>query len=91
MELGLSRLELIARWNKSLRELNCKLAPLQGPPGVDAKAFESDPRVARVPETDPSKYSTYSAYVDITTAMMDLIASNNERIATQLRDAGVTK
>jgi hypothetical protein len=58
---------------------------------VDTKALESDPRVARVPETDPNKYSTYSAYIDITTAMMDLIATNNERIAAQLREAGITK
>ncbi len=91
MELGLTRLELVARWNKTLRELNCKFASLQAPPGVDAKAFESDPRVARVPEADPTKYPTYSAYVDLTTAVMDLIAVNNERILVQLRQAGILK
>ncbi len=91
MELGLTRLELVARWNKTLRELNCKFAPMQVPPGVDAKAMESDPRVARIPEADSSKYPTYNAYVDITTAVMDLIAANNERIVSQLRQARIVQ
>jgi hypothetical protein len=84
MPIGMSRLELVQRWNKTLRELNAKLAPMQGPPGVDLRAFENDPRVVRVPDSPPT-YSTYSAYVDISTAVMDLIARNNERVEQQLR------
>lgn len=55
MPLGLTTTELTVKWNETIRQLNCKLVRPQLPPGVDRRAYESDPSGIRVPETGPAR------------------------------------
>ncbi len=86
-EIGLTEQEIAAEWNKALRSLNSKLAPLQAPPNVAVKALESNPNIVRVPDAD--QQSMYSVLVDLTGGMVALMLANNRRIAEQLKAAGI--
>jgi hypothetical protein len=89
MTIGLAGSELAAQWNQTLRDLESKLAQPMLPAGVSVSDYVSNPAAIRVPEPDPTKYPTYSAYMDMAAAVIAMISLNNKRIAQQLRAAGV--
>ena len=82
MDIGLTPQEMAEAWNKALREVSSKLAPLQAPPGVDVTAMESNPSVIRVPDAD--QQSMYSVLLDMTAAFIAVVEQNNQRISEQL-------
>jgi len=89
MSIGLTHDELAIKWNETLRQLNSKLAAPMLPPGMNSFDYTSNPAAIRVPEPDPAKYPTHSAYIDMAAAMVAMIDLNNKKIAEQLRAAGV--
>ena len=89
MTIGLTAGELAVKWNQTLRQLNSKLADPMLPPGVSLSDYTSNPKAIRVPEPDPAKYPTYSAYIDMAAALIAMIDLNNKKIAQQLQAAGV--
>ena len=85
--IGLTPQEIVEEWNGSLRSLNSKLAPIEAPAGVDVQALERNPSVVRVP--DVKQQSMYSVLIDVSATIMAIVDQNNQRIAEQLRAAGV--
>ena len=85
--VGLTAQEVAEVWNKALRDLNSKLAPIQAPPGVDVTEMERNPSVVRVP--DDRRQAVYSVLVDMASAFMAVVDRNNTRIVEQLRAVGV--
>jgi hypothetical protein len=89
MELGLTGVEVAQKWNATLNELQSVLARPELPHGMAEAEYLAMPGHIRVPEADPTKYSTYRAYVDMAAAVAGIVLSNNERITEQLRSIGV--
>lgn len=87
MDFGLTGVEIAQKWNATLNDLQSVLARPEGP--MTEAEYVAMPGHIRVPEADPTRYSTYRAYVDMAAAVLAIVDSNNRRITEQLRGIGI--